>query len=170
VLNLVLTPHYPKLWIWGAEDLEFFLNCKALRKKYLRLGEHLSIIEPQYRSRMRFAIVATALAVCTQHGAHAEGAMNPNCSPVNSNKTYDYIVIGSGAGGIPVADRLSEAGHSVLLIEKGPPSSGRWNGTMKPAWLEGTNLTRFDVPGLFNQIWADPIGLACEDLDVMAGW
>jgi cellobiose dehydrogenase (acceptor) len=48
--------------------------------------------------------------------------------------------------------------------------SGRWNGTMKPAWLEGTNLTRFDVPGLFNQIWADPVGVACEDLDVMAGW
>ncbi|KAF2745352.1 GMC oxidoreductase [Sporormia fimetaria CBS 119925] len=91
------------------------------------------------------------------------------CTPIDSNKTYDYIVIGSGAGGIPVADRLSEAGHSVLLLEKGPLSSGRWNGTMKPEWLEGTNLTRFDVPGLFNQIWADPVGVSCEDLDVMAG-
>ncbi|PVI07312.1 cellobiose dehydrogenase [Periconia macrospinosa] len=85
------------------------------------------------------------------------------------DKTYDYIVIGSGAGGIPVADRLSEAGHSVLLLEKGPPSSGRWNGTMKPAWLQGTNLTRFDVPGLFNQIWRDSNGVACEDTGVMAG-
>lgn len=100
--------------------------------------------------------------------AHCQA--NGTCSTVPSNKTYDYIVIGSGAGGIPVADRLSEAGHSVLLIEKGPLSSGRWNGTMKPAWLEGTNLTRFDVPGLFNQIWADPTGVACDDLDVMAGW
>lgn len=98
-----------------------------------------------------------------------QDATNPNCTIV-SNATYDYIVIGSGAGGIPVADRLSEAGHSVLLVEKGPPSSGRWNGTMKPTWLEGTDLTRFDVPGLFNQIWADPTGVACEDLDVMAGW
>ena len=102
--------------------------------------------------------------------AQGQNTTNPNCSTVVSNITYDYIVIGSGAGGIPVADRLSEAGHSVLLIEKGPPSSGRWNGTMKPAWLEGTNLTRFDVPGLFNQIWADPTGVACDDLDVMAGW
>ena len=92
------------------------------------------------------------------------------CTAANVSQTYDYIVIGSGAGGIPIADRLSEAGHSVLLVERGPLSSGRWNGTMKPSWLQGTNLTRFDVPGLFNQIWADPTGVNCEDLDVMAGW
>ncbi|ORY65545.1 cellobiose dehydrogenase [Pseudomassariella vexata] len=86
-----------------------------------------------------------------------------------SKDTYDYIVVGAGAGGIPVADRLSEAGHSVLLIEKGPPSSGRYGGTMKPEWLEGTNLTRFDVPGLCNQIWVDSAGIACTDTDQMAG-
>ncbi|KAI0134670.1 cellobiose dehydrogenase [Xylariales sp. AK1849] len=83
--------------------------------------------------------------------------------------TYDYIIVGAGAGGIPVADRLSEAGHSVLLIEKGPPSSGRYNGTMKPTWLDGTNLTRFDVPGLCNEIWVDSAGIACTDTDQMAG-
>jgi len=48
--------------------------------------------------------------------------------PVPTGATYDYVVIGGGAGGIPIADRLSEAGYSVLLIEKGPPSSGRWGG------------------------------------------
>ncbi|EAQ84608.1 hypothetical protein CHGG_08622 [Chaetomium globosum CBS 148.51] len=83
--------------------------------------------------------------------------------------TYDYIVVGGGAGGIPVADKLSEAGHKVLLIEKGPPSTGRWKGTMKPDWLEGTDLTRFDVPGLCNQIWVDSAGIACTDTDQMAG-
>ncbi|KAF2734650.1 hypothetical protein EJ04DRAFT_512353 [Polyplosphaeria fusca] len=83
--------------------------------------------------------------------------------------SYDYIVVGGGAGGIPVADTLSESGKSVLLIEKGPPSSGRWNGTMKPDWLQGTNLTRFDVPGLCNQIWVDSAGIACTDTDQMAG-
>ena len=92
------------------------------------------------------------------------------CTPVSSSQTYDYIVIGSGAGGITVADRLSESGASVLLVEKGSKSSGRWGGTMKPQWLQGTNLTRFDVPGLFNQIWADPTGVACDDNDVMGGW
>ncbi|ORY64787.1 fungal cellulose binding domain-containing protein [Pseudomassariella vexata] len=83
--------------------------------------------------------------------------------------TYDYIIVGGGAGGIPLADKLSEAGKSVLLIEKGPPSSGRWGGTLKPDWLDGTNLTRFDVPGLCNQIWVDSAGIACTDTDQMAG-
>lgn len=89
--------------------------------------------------------------------------------PVPTDMAYDYIVVGGGAGGIPIADRLSEAGKSVLLIEKGPPSTGRWGGTMKPDWLEGTDLTRFDVPGLCNQIWHDSAGIACEDTDQMAG-
>lgn len=83
--------------------------------------------------------------------------------------SYDYIVVGGGAAGIPVADKLSEAGKSVLLIEKGPPSLGRFGGTMKPDWLQGTNLTRFDVPGLCNQIWVDSAGIACTDIDQMAG-
>lgn len=83
--------------------------------------------------------------------------------------TWDYIVVGAGAAGIPLADKLSESGQSVLLIEKGPPSSGRWGGTMKPDWLQGTNLTRFDVPGLCNQIWLDSAGIACTDIDQMAG-
>lgn len=40
---------------------------------------------------------------------------------------------------------------------------------MKPNWLKDTSLTRFDVPGLCNQIWADPTGAVCTDVDQMAG-
>ncbi|KAK3682730.1 carbohydrate-binding module family 1 protein [Podospora appendiculata] len=89
--------------------------------------------------------------------------------PVPTGLTYDYVIVGGGAGGIPLADKLSESGKSVLLIEKGPASSGRFGGTMKPDWLVGTNLTRFDVPGLCNQIWVDSAGIACTDTDQMAG-
>ncbi|KAI1756363.1 cellobiose dehydrogenase [Xylaria castorea] len=91
------------------------------------------------------------------------------CHPEMANQTFDYIIIGGGAGGIPMADRLSEKGHSVLLLEKGPPSLGLWGGNMKPLWLEKTDLTRFDVPGLCNQIWVDSAGVACKDTDQMAG-
>jgi choline dehydrogenase len=32
---------------------------------------------------------------------------------------FDYIIVGSGAGGGPLSARLAEAGHSVLLLEAG---------------------------------------------------
>jgi cellobiose dehydrogenase (acceptor) len=91
------------------------------------------------------------------------------CASAAPTESYDYIVVGGGAGGIPVADKLSEAGKSVLLLERGPPSLARFGGTMGPAWATSNNLTRFDVPGLCNQIWVDSAGVACTDIDQMAG-
>lgn len=88
--------------------------------------------------------------------------------PVPSG-AFDYIIVGSGAGGLIMADKLSEAGKKVLLIEKGAPSTGVHGGSLGPAWLQGTGLTRFDVPGLCNQIWVDSVGIACTDMDQMAG-
>jgi choline dehydrogenase len=35
------------------------------------------------------------------------------------DKTFEYIVVGSGPGGGPLASNLARAGHSVLLIEAG---------------------------------------------------
>lgn len=34
-------------------------------------------------------------------------------------KEYEYIVIGSGAGGSPLAANLARAGHTVLLVDAG---------------------------------------------------
>lgn len=87
----------------------------------------------------------------------------------SATESYDYIVVGGGAGGIPVADKLSESGKSVLLLEKGPPSLAQFGGTMGPEWVTSNNLSRFDVPGLCNQIWVDSAGVACTDIDQMAG-
>ncbi|KAF2026897.1 FAD-linked reductase [Setomelanomma holmii] len=107
--------------------------------------------------------ISIATATLVSRAAYAQTSANQNYTAFTFNVTYDYFIIGSGAGDIPVADRLSEAGHSALLIEKEPPSR-------QPKWLEGTNLTRFEVPGLFNQIWADPASVACDDLNVMTEW
>ncbi|KAK5164521.1 uncharacterized protein LTR77_009727 [Saxophila tyrrhenica] len=111
---------------------------------------------------------ASSVAASSSAAPTPTSAKCPKSNPV-TKQTFDYIIVGAGAGGIPLADKLSESGASVLLIERGPPSSGRWGGTMKPKWLEGTNLTRFDVPGLDNEIWADSTGIACNDVGVMAG-
>ncbi|GAB7347298.1 hypothetical protein MBLNU459_g3382t2 [Dothideomycetes sp. NU459] len=123
-------------------------------------------------SNVTAAATATATGNSTSSATSASATATATVSCSNNtvpSTTYDYIVVGAGAGGIPLADKLSEAGHSVLLIERGPPSSGRWGGTMKPDWLEGTNLTRFDVPGLCNEIWVDSAGIACPDVSEMAG-
>ncbi|KAI1437222.1 fungal cellulose binding domain-containing protein [Xylaria sp. CBS 124048] len=117
-----------------------------------------------------------SMATATVTGDCGGGTTSPTPTPTATptgipvpTSTYDYIVVGGGGGGIPIADKLSEAGKSVLLIEKGPASSGRWGGTLGPDWVEGTNLTRFDVPGLCNEIWVDSAGIACTDTDQMAG-
>src|SRR5688572_11449558 len=39
---------------------------------------------------------------------------------------FDYIVIGSGAGGGPLAVRLAEAGYRVGLIEAGKQPEQKW--------------------------------------------
>jgi len=51
----------------------------------------------------------------------------PNVVPSSTSKvitltTYDYVIVGSGAGGAPVAVRLALAGYSVLLVEVSPHS------------------------------------------------
>src|SRR3569833_1108856 len=46
------------------------------------------------------------------------GPVFPVKAPV-PNSTYDYIVVGFGPGGAPVAARLALAGYSVLLVDAG---------------------------------------------------
>lgn len=88
-------------------------------------------------------------------------------APINSG--YDYIVVGSGAGGMPAAARLAESGKKVLLIERGSVSTYQFGGRRRPAWLEGTNLTRYDVPGLYNVIWHNHDGIRNTDVGPISG-
>ncbi|KAI0445879.1 fungal cellulose binding domain-containing protein [Xylaria telfairii] len=127
-----------------------------------------NVANPSY-SQWAAKATATVTGSC---GTTTTPTSTPTAAPTGvpvPSGTYDYIVVGAGAGGIPIADKLSEAGKKVLLIEKGPPSSGRWGGKLGPEWTKGTNLTRFDVPGLCNEIWEDSAGISCTDTDQMAG-
>src|SRR5262245_40736632 len=47
---------------------------------------------------------------------------------------YEYVVVGSGAGGGTVAARLAESGHTVLLLEAGgDPRALSGGGPVDPA-------------------------------------
>lgn len=48
---------------------------------------------------------------------------------------FDVVIIGSGGGGAPIAHELVNAGHSVLVIEKGP--------LLKPQYLAKDGLSDF---------------------------
>ena len=63
-----------------------------------------------------------------------------------SDAEFEYIVIGSGAGGGPLAANLAQAGFKVLLMEAGgDPCSEDVRGA--------------DLPWLVNRVQRMPMGL-----------
>ncbi|KAJ3034382.1 hypothetical protein HDV00_005068 [Rhizophlyctis rosea] len=110
----------------------------------------------------------TTTTTTTRTTTTATASPTGSALPVPST-TFDYIVIGGGAGGMVAADRLSETGKSVLLIERGPPSTYVHGGRNGPSWAVPNQLTRYDIPALCNQIWFDSRGISCTDYDQMAG-
>ncbi len=59
----------------------------------------------------------------------------------------DFIVVGSGAGGAPLAARLVERGYTVLVLEMGPE---------KPNIPEGSRVESTKVPLLHTETTEDP--------------
>ncbi|KAH9893112.1 putative cellobiose dehydrogenase [Xylariomycetidae sp. FL2044] len=78
-----------------------------------------------------------------------------------ASQEWDAIVVGAGPAGIIVADRLSEAGKKTLLLELGGVSYGVTGGTERPDWLDGTDMSRVDVPGLYKSIFNGDSDLLC---------
>ncbi|USP77929.1 uncharacterized protein yc1106_05203 [Curvularia clavata] len=64
-------------------------------------------------------------------GANVKRATN--VTDTTTLEDYEYVVVGSGAGGSPLAARLALAGYKVLLLEAGD---------------DQTNTTQYNVPAL----------------------
>src|SRR6266498_479635 len=72
------------------------------------------------------------------------------------NSTFDYIVVGSGAGGGPLAARLARGGKKVLVIEAGrDPALIKYPNKDGERLIEG-EVTR--IPGYY--------GPASEDAEM----
>ncbi|KAK5119031.1 hypothetical protein LTR62_000242 [Meristemomyces frigidus] len=59
-------------------------------------------------------------------------AQSQDVAPSTVLNDYDYIVVGTGAGGAPLAARLGQSGPRVLVIEAGDDevAKGDWNTTV----------------------------------------
>ncbi|ORY09932.1 hypothetical protein BCR34DRAFT_615538 [Clohesyomyces aquaticus] len=93
--------------------------------------------------------MAPILSVLSGFLSLAALPLTANAAPSPSavaNSTYDYIVVGSGPGGGPLAVNLAKAGYTVLLLEAGSDETKNVNVTFWPNFLLSGNdpATRWD--------------------------
>ena len=81
-------------------------------------------------------IISLLLGTCL----HPAGVLAQSANEANSTSQYEYIVVGSGAGGGPLACRLAMAGHSTLLIEAGNDQNGNINISVRVASAGSTKF------------------------------
>jgi len=89
-----------------------------------------------HNSRPRLSVVSSPSFRHSDHGKDhtLKGWWNPHSygpPPETTLHGYDYIVVGSGPGGAPLAARLGLAGYKVLVIEAGADEApSDWNITV----------------------------------------
>ncbi|KAJ3518592.1 hypothetical protein NM208_g14463 [Fusarium decemcellulare] len=97
---------------------------------------------------MRASLVLTLVSLLADSAAafpwHAKHSHQPRHDPFikrDTNDTdYDYVVVGSGAGGGPVAANLAVAGYKVLLIDAGGDSGDDYTESVPALHLFSTEF------------------------------
>jgi cellobiose dehydrogenase (acceptor) len=93
-----------------------------------------------------WAALASDATVPDTGAGIGNGTTPTNITTSISNATYDYIIVGAGAAGLIVAQRLAESNASVLLLERGGSSVVATGGQAVMSW--NSSITQYDVPGM----------------------
>jgi hypothetical protein len=128
---------------WDSHESSWLLSCFSadLAAVRTRCPFLIANLHRQPISKMRSAVFFITALCCALLAAAflpaVHSARPPVCSrassafPANSaSSTYDYVIVGSGAGGGPLAARLAAHGYSVLLLEAGGDAEHSINTTV----------------------------------------
>lgn len=104
----------------------------------------------------------------TSSGSNSTTTVPSNTTTTTSDSTYDVIVVGGGAAGLIVAERMAETGVSVLLLERGGASTASSGNTDYLNWND--TVTKFDLPAMgSNLLTSSNTSEFCTDTASTAG-
>lgn len=89
---------------------------------------------------MKFSTLNSAI-FCLESFLLVVSSVSARKAPTTSSAdTYDYIVVGSGPGGGPLAANLAQAGYETLLLEAGDDESADPESRIL-AWARGVGIS-----------------------------
>jgi choline dehydrogenase len=88
--------------------------------------------EPEAVAGAQAAVTSTA-AASDLPAYDPTGCLGPGCAGGLGDDEFEYVIVGAGAGGGPLAARLARQGHRVLLLEAGNDPGDKLTYQI-PAW------------------------------------